>query len=125
MDATVLLTAGTLGTAADALIAAHQAGYIAVPGNVCDYQRNEIERELRVDAQILRGVPHGERRVIAANIVCNIRHGLATGALVVARDDIAAHVQATIHGVTPVLDAMRIVPSVWFDAPTEVASIIV
>lgn len=125
MDASTEPVADQLAVAADALVALHQSGYIVVAGNVCEYQRNEIEREFRVDGQILRGVPRSDQRVIAANIVGNIRHGLATGALVVVRDDIAAHVQATIRGVTLTLEAMRIVPSVWFDAPAEVASIIV
>lgn len=124
MDDRSTHTTDTVAEAASALIAVHQAGFIVVPGNVSDYQRNEIERELRVDAQILRGVSHADQRTIAANIVGNIRHGLATGALVVDRDNVAAHVQATIRSVKPALDAMRIVPSVWFDAPREIAGVI-
>lgn len=121
MDANDATADDKVTDAALALIAASQAGYITIPGNVSDYQRNEIERELRVDAQILRGVPAVDQRTIAANIVGNIRHGLATGALVATRDDVAAHVQATIRSVKSALDDMRIAPSVWFDAPHEIA----
>lgn len=111
--------------AARALLAVREAGMVPAASSVRDYQRNEIERELRVSEQILNGTSAEDQRGVALGIVCNIRHGLESGSLVVARDDVAAHVQATIAPVVPEIDAEHYLPSVWFDAPAEIAGIIV
>lgn len=111
--------------AAHALLAARDAGMIPVAACVRDFQRNEIDRELRVSSQILKGASAEDQRGIAMGIVCNVRHGLASGALVVARGDVAAHVQATIAPITHALDFEEWVPSVWFDGPAEIAAVIV
>lgn len=110
--------------AASTLLLARDAGMIPVAAHVRDFQRNEIDRELRVSRQILRGSKAEDQHDIAMGIVCNVRHGLDSGALVVSRADVVAHVHATIAAIAPALDAEEWVPSVWFDAPAEVASII-
>lgn len=111
--------------AAQALLAVREAGMIPVGANVRGFQRGEIDRELRLSGQVLNGASAADRRDIAMAIICNVRHGLASGALVVRRGDVAGFVQATIAPIVPALDAEEWVPSVWFDGPAEIAAVIV
>lgn len=100
--------------AALALLDCHAAGVIAIPPSVPFFQRAEIERELRVGAQIMSTLAGEDAHTFAAGLVQNIRHGLATCALTVTNDSAAAHVQATIRSVPLAGDTS---PSVWFDEP--------
>lgn len=100
--------------AASALLDCYAAGVIAIPPSVPFFQRSEIERELRVGAQIMRTLTGADANTFATGLVQNIRHGLATCALTVTNDAAAAHVQATIRSAPAAVDTS---PSVWFDEP--------
>lgn len=100
--------------AARALLDCYAAGVIAIPPSVPFFQRDEIERELRVGAQIMRTLDGEDARTFAAGLIQNIRRGLATCALIVTNDTAAAHVQATIRSAGVTSEAC---PSVWFDEP--------
>lgn len=110
--------------AAVALIAVHDAGIITIPASVPTWQRDEIARELRIGAALLRTANGSDVRTVALDVLTNIRHGLARGSLVVTRDDAARHVQVTLRDVRAALDAPgRLTAAVCFDAPTAVASV--
>lgn len=107
-------TADAAVDAAKALLDCHAAGVIAIPPSVPFFQLAEIERELRVGAQIMRTLTGEDAHTFARGLVQNIRHGLATCALTVTNDSAAAHVQATIRSAG--IEGAES-PSVWFDEP--------
>jgi len=110
--------------AALALIAVRDAGILIIPASVPTWQRDEIERELRIGAALLHTVDGPDARTVALDVLTNIRHGLAQRSLVVTRDDAAKHVQATLWDVRSALDAPgRLTAAVCFDAPAAVASV--
>lgn len=107
--------------AAAALVACWQSGIIAVAPACCQYQRERIESEMRVAGQLLAGdMPAEDARTYALDAVTNIRHGLQTGALIVARDGAEPHVQATLAKAG---GGDTRCPCVWFDAPADVRSV--
>lgn len=107
--------------AAAALVACWQSGIIAVAPACCAYQRERIESEMRVAAALLQpSLPSEDAQTFALDAVTNIRHGLATGALIVAKEDAAPHVAATLAKAGG--DSTRC-PCVWFDAPADVGAV--
>lgn len=104
--------------AARALIAAYEAGIVAIPAYVPTWQREQIARELRIGAALLQTVSDADALTTALDLLTNIRHGLAQGTLVVTRDDAAAHVQATLRAARSELGAVsEMIAAVCFDAP--------
>ena len=113
----------TLVAAARALLDCYSAGVIAIPPAVPWFQRLEIEREFRVDRQILTGVGAMDCAVMALAAVACFRRGLETGVLLVACDDAAPRIKATIASIAAELDRTEAtdgpLASLWFDPPVE------
>jgi hypothetical protein len=108
----------TVVEAARALIAAYEAGIIAIPAYVPTWQCEQIARELRIGTALLQTVSDADALTTALDLLTNIRHGLAQGTLAVTRDDAAAHVQATLRIARSELCGLpEATAALCFDAP--------
>lgn len=116
-----------LTSAAVALLNCYVAGLIAIPPRMLQFQRYEIAREFRVDAQILVGPGADDCVVVALTTVACFRRGIETGALVVTREGAAPHIAATIAGVAGDLDKTEAsdgpLASLWFDRPAVLPTV--
>lgn len=110
--------------AAVALLDYWQAGVIVAAPMAPSFQRYEIDREFRVDSQILCGPGAADCAVVALTCVACFRRGIETGVLVVTNDTATPHVTATIVGVAAELDKTEAsdgpLASLWFDPPVVI-----
>lgn len=116
-----LETSPELLAAALALLDCWAAGILAAAPMAPSFQRYEIDREFRVDRQILAGTGGSACGVVALTAVACILRGIATGALIVTNDTAVKHVDATLAGIAVELDRAQALlgplATSWFDEP--------